>query len=96
LMIHIWAGVFVFLGVASGKWFVAENLQMLSFWRTFYGMIINVMLNIILIPKYGIQGAAIATIISQSFAAYFSDLINLRTRMQFSMKTKTIFIRRIT
>jgi len=31
LMIHIWAGVFVFLGVASGKWFVAENLQLLSF-----------------------------------------------------------------
>jgi O-antigen/teichoic acid export membrane protein len=30
LMIHIWAGVFVFLGVASGKWLVSENLQMLS------------------------------------------------------------------
>jgi len=35
LMIHIWAGVFVFLGVASGKWFISENEQMLAFWRTF-------------------------------------------------------------
>ncbi|MBN2825888.1 MAG: flippase, partial [Campylobacterales bacterium] len=47
LMIHIWAGVFVFLGVASGKWFMAENLQMLSFWRTFNGMVINVILNFV-------------------------------------------------
>ena len=48
-MIHIWTGVFVFLGVASGKWFIAENLQMLSFWRTFYGMTINVILNFLFI-----------------------------------------------
>jgi O-antigen/teichoic acid export membrane protein len=37
LMIHIWAGVFVFLGVASGKWFLSENLQVLSFYRTLLG-----------------------------------------------------------
>lgn len=90
LMIHIWAGVFVFLGVASGKWFMAENLQILSFLRTFYGMLINIILNIILIPKYGIQGAAIATLISQIVAAYFSDLFNNKTKKMFFMKTKSL------
>ena len=35
LVIHIWAGVFVFLGVASAKWFLVENLQMLSLQRAF-------------------------------------------------------------
>ena len=37
LAIHIWASVFVFLGVASGKWFLAENRQILSLliWLTF-------------------------------------------------------------
>jgi O-antigen/teichoic acid export membrane protein len=95
LMIHIWAGVFVFLGVASSKWFLAENLQILSFYRTFYGMIINIAINFILIPKYGIEGAAIATIIGQSFATYFSDLLNQKTRRNFLIKTKTIFIWRI-
>lgn len=92
LMIHIWAGVFVFLGVASGKWFTAENLQMLSFWRTFYGMAINVILNFVLIPKYGIQGAAVATLLSQVIAAYISDLFNNKTKQMFYMKTKSFLM----
>ena len=92
LMIHIWAGIFVFLGVASGKWFMAENLQMLSFWRTFYGMIINIILNIFLIPKYGIQGAAIATLAGQLTAAYLFDVFNSKTRNMFYMKTKSFLM----
>lgn len=98
LMIHIWAGVFVFLGVASGKWFISENLQILSFWRTFYGMLINVILNIFLIPQHGIQGAAIATLISQIIAAYLFDLFNCKTRSMFFMKTRSLLflnIRRV-
>lgn len=90
LMIHIWAGVFVFLGVASGKWFIAENLQMLSFSRTFYGVLTNVILNFILIPKYGVQGAAFATLSSQVVAAYIFDLFNHKTRKMFYMKTKSL------
>ncbi|MBL0687522.1 MAG: flippase [Sulfurospirillum sp.] len=95
LMIHIWAGVFVFLGVASGKWFVNENLQMLSFWRAFYGMLINIILNIFLIPKYGIYGAAIAILLSQVVAAYIFDFFHYKTRNMFIMKTKAILIWRI-
>lgn len=92
LMIHIWAGIFVFLGVASGKWFMAENLQMLSFWRTFYGMVLNVILNFVFIPKYGIQGAAIATLVSQVVAAYLSDLFSKKTKRMFYMKTNSFFM----
>ena len=92
LMIHIWAGIFVFLGVASGQWFVAGNMQLLSFHRTLLGAIVNVVLNIILIPKYGINGAAISTIIGQIFATYIFDLTNNTTRRIFIMKTKTIFV----
>jgi len=92
LMIHIWAGVFVFLGVASGKWFISENLQMLAFWRTFYGMVVNVALNFLLIPKYGIQGAAISTLIGQIFAAYLFDISNNKTKKIFHMKTKALIL----
>jgi len=95
LMIHIWAGVFVFLGVASSKWFVAENLQLLSMWRTFFGMLVNVLLNILLIPKYGITGAAFATLISQVIAAYLFDVFYYKTRSVFYMKTKSLLLLRI-
>lgn len=95
LMIHIWAGIFVFLGVASGKWFITENLQLLAFWRTFFGMMINILLNIMLIPKYGIYGAAVATLMGQFFAAYIFDIFQSKTRKIFFMKTKALSIVRV-
>ena len=92
LMVHIWAGVFVFLGVASGKWFMIENLQILSFWRTFYGMSINIVLNFLLIPKYGIQGAAIATLAANLVAAFIFDYFNKVTRPIFYMKLQALIL----
>lgn len=89
LSIHIWAGVFLGLGVASGRWFLCENMQKEAFYRTFLGGICNVVLNIIMIPKYGIKGAAIATLISQSIAAYFYDALSHKTKDVFLMKTRS-------
>jgi len=66
LTIYIWAGVAVFLGVASSQYLINENLTKLSFYRSFIGMLLNVVLNFILIPYYGIVGSAVATLISYS------------------------------
>jgi O-antigen/teichoic acid export membrane protein len=78
LVIYIWAGVFVFLGVASSQYLIAENYTRISFFRTFIGAIVNVILNIILIPKYGINGAAMATLISY-FVSVFSIILIPKT-----------------
>jgi len=78
LRIYIWASVFVFLGVASGKYLIVENYTKITFLRTAIGAILNITLNIILIPKYGIGGAAIATVVSQ-FAAAFTIIIIPKT-----------------
>ena len=88
LMIHIWAGVFVFLGVASNNWFVVERLLMLSFWRTFSGMLVNVALNYILIPTHGGIGAAYATIISYGISAFVYDVLQKKTLTMFKMKLR--------
>ena len=79
LRIYIWAGIFVFLGVASSQYLIAENYTRVSFFVTFMGMIANVILNIILIPKYGINGAATATLLSQ-FMVAFSIILIPKTR----------------
>ena len=92
LVIHIWAGVFVFLGVAAGKWFVAENLQLYSFYRTLSGAIINIALNYILIPIYGIYGAAFATLISQAIASYIFNVTNKKLRHTFLLQTNAILL----
>jgi O-antigen/teichoic acid export membrane protein len=91
LAISVWASLFVFVGVGSSKFLLAENLQNLAFYRTFYGMIINIILNFILIPSYGIQGAAIATLINQAAVAYLFDMFNKETRKIFFIKFWAIF-----
>jgi O-antigen/teichoic acid export membrane protein len=95
LSIHIWAGVFVFLGVASSKYLVAENLTKISFYRTIIGAITNVVLNIILIPISGILGAAAATLISYLFSAYIPNLLFKESRIVFIMQTKSFNLFRI-
>jgi O-antigen/teichoic acid export membrane protein len=91
LTIYIWAGVAVFLGVASSQYLITENFTKLSFFRTFIGMILNVLLNLILIPAFGIIGAAYATLISYSIAV-FSIVLFPKTGKQFLMMMKSIFL----
>jgi len=95
LSIHIWAGVFVFLGVASSRYLVAENLTKISFYRTIAGAIANIGLNIFLIPIYGIVGAAMSTLLSYSVSAYFSNIFFIKSRKIFLMQTKSINIFRL-
>ncbi|MEX2488544.1 MAG: polysaccharide biosynthesis C-terminal domain-containing protein, partial [Pseudomonadales bacterium] len=90
LAIHIWASVFVFLGVASSKWFLAENRQILSFQRTIMGAIVNVILNVLLIPEFGPIGAAVATVASYAVAAFIFDAAQRETRKMFWMKIKAM------
>lgn len=87
LMIHIWTAVFVFLGVAFGRYLTAENLTKTQFIRTLFGAVVNVISNLILIPKYGIQGAAISTLIAQFSANYFYDLFDPKLYPQLKLKT---------
>jgi O-antigen/teichoic acid export membrane protein len=91
LQIYIWATVFVFLGIASSQYLLAENYTKISFFRTLIGAIINIILNISFIPKYGINGAAIATVLSQ-FVAVFSIILIPKTRFNFILMIKSFLL----
>jgi O-antigen/teichoic acid export membrane protein len=90
LSIHIWAGVFVGLGVANGPWFLSENLQKLATINTLMGAAINVVLNYFFIPIYGIEGVALATFISYGVAAYLALFMHKKTRAQFYKITSAL------
>lgn len=89
LTIYIWAGVATFLGVASSQFLITENFTKIAFVRTFIGMIVNVILNFLLIPVYGISGSAAATLISYSVAT-FSIVFDKDARQQSLMMVKAI------
>ncbi len=88
--IHIWSGLFVSLGVARGPWLITEGLTKFSAASTATGAVINVVLNYFLIAKYGIIGAAIATVISQIVASYICHLFIPKTRIIFMQQTKAL------
>ncbi len=91
LIIHVWSGVMVGLGMLANSWLIANNLQKYSLTRTIWGAIVNAGMNTVLIPKLGIDGAAISTLVSQAVASYLSNYITPKTRPLFWMQTRSLF-----
>lgn len=89
LAVVSWSTTFVFTGIATGRWFLLENMQVSLLHRTVVGALINIVLNFILIPIYGAVGAAFATLIAQSYVNLFSNLLNKKTRSLFSCQMKS-------
>jgi len=90
LMVHIWASVFVSIGVASGRWLLTEGLQKYGAINTLIGAVLNVGLNLILIPRFGIIGVAWATLIAQACTAYFCLLLWEKTRPSFFAISRSV------
>jgi len=90
LVIHVYSGIFAALGISSAKWFIQEELQNLLFYRALLGAILNVILNLILIKKFGGIGAAYATLAAQASSSYLFNIFNKRTHKLFMMQSAVI------
>ncbi|WP_319437890.1 flippase [Vibrio cholerae] len=93
LIVHVWSGIFVGLGVARGGWIISENLQLYSMFYLTLGMVVNITGNLLLIPYYGISGAAFSTLISQAFVAIILPSLFLKTRKASYMGLKALLLR---
>lgn len=80
LEVHIWAFIFVSLGVIRGKWLIAENMTTFSMIAAGIGAIVNVTLNVLLIPESAGVGAAWATLFAQVTATYLTCFLLSKTR----------------
>lgn len=90
LSVHIWASLFVFMGFATSPWFIAEGLNHISLGKTLFGAVLNIILNLVLIPKHGGMGAASATIVSQAMAAFLCNTVDRRTRKLFFIQVESL------
>lgn len=91
LSIHIWASIFVFQGVARTKWILAENKQKYQTIFVTSGAAINICLNYFLIPPFGGEGAAWATLISQFSVALLIPAFIRSTRISSYMLLKSFW-----
>lgn len=92
LQIYAWAGVFVSLGTASGKWLYAESLEKIVFFRTLLGALLNVIANFFLIPQGGIEGAAWGSLLSFALAHVVSNAFHPLLRPLFRLQIRAFLL----
>lgn len=75
LALHMWASLFVFIGSARGLWVLNESHLKFALFANVAAGILNVTLNYILLPTYGINAAAFATVVSYAFTYVLSGFL---------------------
>lgn len=85
LAVQAWMAMFVFFGVARGRWLVTRNQQVASMYVDIAAIVINIGLNLVLIPRYGAFGAALASLVTGFGAnlvvAMFCDAIRTSIKL---------------
>ena len=71
LQILIWSEVLIFLNAVFGNLFNSINRQAIVAKQTILATALNIILNLVLIPKYSYVGASAATVATQIFAFFF-------------------------
>jgi PST family polysaccharide transporter len=86
LAIHAWAGALVSLGVCGNLWLTNAGYFKFSMYQTLVGAAVNVGLNLTLIPRLGIIGAALATCAGQLASVMLTTAVMRETRRLFRLQ----------
>lgn len=86
LSIHIFALLFINMGQAQSIWFANEAKGKVMFYKTFFSLIVCVFLNLILIPNFGLIGAAISTVVTQLTSAVIFNVFISRRILKMQIK----------
>lgn len=70
LVVTIWSGIFISQSIARSIWLLGENIFYLRLVVNIISLPVNIGLNLLVIPKYGAEGAAYATLISTFFGVW--------------------------
>lgn len=83
---------FVAMGVASSKWYFINGLEAYLLYRTVSAAMINIILNIILIPEFGLKGACLASVAAIFFSGFLFDLFVPRGQRLVLVKIRSMNI----
>lgn len=93
LGILMWAAVVLSLRVITTRYFTVEKMERKIAFRTFVTTALNIGLNFLLIPLYGIEGAAISTLLSVFIANYLMDYLDPELKELVSMRNEAVLLR---
>ena len=75
LQLTVWYTTFSYVGSARNVWILAEGQQKHLWILNLAGAVMNVVLNFIFIPLWGILGAAFASLVTQIFTNIFMNMM---------------------
>lgn len=75
LQIVVWYTTFSYIGSVTSVWILAEDKQRYLWFINMSGALVNVLLNAIFIPLWGVEGAAVATVITQMFSNFIIGFV---------------------
>jgi len=95
LQILVWSSVFIFMSIPFGNLFNCLNRQSIVTKITGICFVFNVLLNLALIPKYGLVGASITFVLTEFVSLALSFIWALRIRYGISGKRLTSIIMKV-
>ncbi|QWD98811.1 flippase [Polynucleobacter sp. MG-5-Ahmo-C2] len=75
LNIYVLTNIPIFLGVVQGLWFVNNKKPHLALLQTISGALFSIFGNLLLIPVFGLKGAALTAVIAQLISAVLINFI---------------------
>lgn len=92
LQIMAWKTVGMAISSAGGQLIIIEKLQKWAVFRNLAGCVVCVILNLLLIPKYGIIGSAFVTIITLFVSGFLANYLIPPYRHIFKMECKALVL----
>lgn len=77
----------VALAQTSGQMIIVEHIQKWAVIRNLIGCVVCIGLNLVLIPRYGVMGAAVSSVITGLFPGFFANMLIPAYRKIFVMQT---------
>lgn len=87
--ILIISSLFVYLAIGSGSLLIVTDRQIVSMWFYILAAPLNIVLNLILIPRFGFMGAAISNVVAM-FLVIFLTLHYVSVKVKISLETTKI------
>lgn len=80
LCLHCWTSLFIGYSIIANVWLISFSLNKIILFKSVISAISSVILNIIVIPIYGLYGAAVVFLLSQFISTVFLNLLFNETR----------------
>ena len=78
------------MGSVAAQIMIIDNTHQKAYLKSIAGGLINIVLNIIWIPKYGIMGAVWASLLAYAASSYIAHFFIPRYRYIFFVQTRSI------